>query len=97
VTAVVWTPPAETDLDAIAEYIATDNPEAAARVVRTIRNAAGKLTEFPNRGRYGKSPDTRELVITGYPYLVVYQVLRDGVYVVRVWSQSQERRTKSKH
>lgn len=91
---VIWTPPAEADLNVIAEYIAAESPAAAAYVVRTIRTAAGALSEFPNRGRPGRSPDTRELVIQGVPYLVVYQVLRSGVYIVRVWHQKQRREPK---
>ena len=89
-TEVVWTLPAEADLDFIAEHIAKKgNPTAAIHVVRTIRNDAAELTEFPRRGRRGRSPDTFELVITTMPYIVVYQVLHDDVYVLRVWHQRQ--------
>jgi toxin ParE1/3/4 len=36
--------------------------------------AVEKLSDLPNRGRPGRSPDTRELMIPGLPYLVVYSV-----------------------
>jgi len=45
---------------------------AASAVGRRILAAVETLEEFPHRGRVGRSPDTRELVIAGLPYLVVY-------------------------
>ncbi|HET6891419.1 MAG TPA: type II toxin-antitoxin system RelE/ParE family toxin [Pyrinomonadaceae bacterium] len=33
---IVWTEPALSDLDAIADYIAVENPEAAKRLVRKV-------------------------------------------------------------
>jgi toxin ParE1/3/4 len=89
VTEVIWTLPAEADLDFIAEHIAKDNASAAAYVVRTIRDAAAELTYFPRRGRRGRSPDTLELIITTMPYIVVYEVVREDVHVLRVWHQRQ--------
>jgi toxin ParE1/3/4 len=49
-------------------------PGCPARVGRRILDAIERLDEFPLRGRPGRSPDTRELVISGLPYLAVYSV-----------------------
>jgi len=35
---IVWTEPALNDLDAIADYIALDNPHAARELVRRVRS-----------------------------------------------------------
>ncbi len=69
-----WTQPANDDFLGIVSWIAANNPAAAATVGRQILAAAGQLKEFPFRGKPGRSPDTRELVIPGLPYLVVYSV-----------------------
>jgi plasmid stabilization system protein ParE len=42
------------------------------------------LLTFPNRGRPGKNEGTRELVMSPLPYIVVYTVREDAVYVVRI-------------
>jgi plasmid stabilization system protein ParE len=44
---VAWADPAIQDLDAIADYIALDKPEAARRLVRRVLNAVRMLQSFP--------------------------------------------------
>ena len=47
---IVWTEPALSDLDAIADYIALDNPEAAAALVRRVFDHVEQLQRFPASG-----------------------------------------------
>ena len=47
---IVWTEPALADLDAIADYIALENPIAAAEVVKRIFLHVEQLTEHPESG-----------------------------------------------
>ena len=58
---------AEEDLGGIFDHILADNPEAALRVVDTIRQTVQMLIEYPYLGRSGRVADTRELVIPGTP------------------------------
>jgi toxin ParE1/3/4 len=71
---ITWTRPAHDDFLGIIAWIKERNPAAASRVGRRILDAVERLDDFPLRGRPGRSPGTRELVITGLPYLVVYSV-----------------------
>jgi plasmid stabilization system protein ParE len=64
-----WTQPANDDFLGIVAWIAANNPAAASKVGRRILKAVEQLNDFPLRGRPGRSPDTRELVISGLPYL----------------------------
>lgn len=73
-TAIRWTEPASDDLLGIVEWINARQPKAAESVGRRILTAVERLRSYPLRGRPGRSPDTRELVISGLPYLVVYSV-----------------------
>jgi toxin ParE1/3/4 len=59
-------------------------------LVRTLYEAPGTLLTFPNRGRAGKKEGTRELVMSPLPYLVVYAVRSDAVYVVRILHGAQQ-------
>ena len=77
-----WTQPANDDFLGIVEWIAAHNPTAAAPVGRRILAAVEQLAEFPFRGKPGRSPDTRELVISGLPYLVVYGIEADNPHSV---------------
>lgn len=47
---IVWSAPALGDLDAIADYIALENPVAASELVRRIFAHVGQLAEHPRSG-----------------------------------------------
>ncbi len=47
---VIWTEPALNDLDAIADYIALDDPQAARRLVQAVFRHVGMLAEHPQSG-----------------------------------------------
>ena len=48
---IIWTEPALSDLDDIAEYIALDKVEAARRLVKQVFKNVGELEHFPELGR----------------------------------------------
>jgi toxin ParE1/3/4 len=70
-----YTERAEAHIRSILKYIHEDNPAAAQRVVRAIRTAAEMLRYFPEAGRRGRSSGTREWVVRGLPYILVYQIM----------------------
>lgn len=47
---IVWTEPALGDLDAIADYIAIENPTAAAELVRRVLRHVEQLRDHPESG-----------------------------------------------
>jgi plasmid stabilization system protein ParE len=63
-------------LDAIAKYISERDPAAAQRVGARIRESVELLDGFPNMGRDGQLFGTRELIVPGLPYIVVYRAER---------------------
>lgn len=85
-----WTTRAADDLAGIVEHIRKDNPEAARRVAQTIFDGIAGLRTFPNRGRQGLVENTRELVLTPWPYIAVYEILNDQVQVLRIRHGAQD-------
>ena len=67
-----WRRQASDEFRAAIEYIAARNPRAALETSRTIRQRVNRLRDHPSIGRPGRVADTRELVITGTPYVVIY-------------------------
>lgn len=47
---IVWSEPALADLEAIAEYIAVENPVAASEVVQRVLAHVGQLSKHPESG-----------------------------------------------
>ncbi|MGH7841790.1 MAG: type II toxin-antitoxin system RelE/ParE family toxin [Candidatus Binataceae bacterium] len=78
------------DLIAVREYIARDNPQSAAAVSAKIRESVRILANFPAAGRVGRISGTRELVIGGTPYVVIYRVRGAATEILRVLHAAQD-------
>lgn len=81
---VEWRPLAEKDLVEIVQYIAADSPRAAYEVHDRIRELVGKLAAHPGLGRPGRVRGTRELVVSGTPFLVPYRIKGEVLTILRV-------------
>ena len=79
-----WTRRAFEDLRHLHEYISQDNPAAANRMVSRIRDAVERLGRHPHMGAKGRVEFTRELIIAGTPYIVVYVEDRGRVQIAAV-------------
>jgi toxin ParE1/3/4 len=70
---IVWAPEARRQIHEIWHYIALDDAQAADRMVTRLVAAVEKLAHFPHLGRPGRE-SSRELVVSGTPFVVVYRV-----------------------
>jgi toxin ParE1/3/4 len=75
---VRWSPASVEDLEQIFNYIRTDSPRAAQRVVQTIYDRVEALASDPYLGRRGRVEGTRELPLPPLPFIVVYRVLEQA-------------------
>ncbi len=81
---------AEKDIEAHVQRV-QDYDEAAARRVRSaIARAAAGLAVFPLLGRAGRVPNTRERPLSRYPYMLVYRIYGEQIFVLRVIHQHQQ-------
>ena len=87
---VRWLRRALRNLEEEADYIARDDPQAAAQVER-IAASVDLLASQPALGRPGRVPGTRELIVTGSPYIVPYRVRDDIIEILRVIRSSTMR------
>lgn len=86
---VVWAAIARDDVRRIVLHIAEDNVDAALRIEDRIESVVDRLTTMPLRTRPGRVRGTRELVVTGTPYVVILAISDDVVGVVRVLHGAQ--------
>ena len=86
---VIWSAVAEADLESIVDYIARDNLTAALAMDDLLRHTAQELTIFPKKGKPGRYPGTRELVVHEH-YLLVYTVAGESVHIVTVLHTSRK-------
>ena len=68
---VSWSEDALADFGEVIDYIASDDPFAAARVAERIKEAIHGLAFMPT-GRRGRVSGTYEKLVTGLPYVIAY-------------------------
>lgn len=82
---IVWTEPALGDLDAIADFIALDNPDAARKLVRSVIRHVGQLAKHPESGSKPQElRGWRYRQIVEPPCRIFYRHDRTRVYILYV-------------
>ena len=88
-----WTEPAAQDLDRIEEYVSRENSSIVAidivlKVIETVENV---LPAHPRAGRIGRVTGTREFVVDGVPFIVIYREIgSDQLQVIRILHDAQQ-------
>lgn len=88
---VIWAEPALQELNAIAEYIALDNPTAASRLVEEVFNKTDQLEGFPRSGRIAPELTNsvyREVVVP--PCRIFYREDEGRVLVIYVMREERQ-------
>jgi toxin ParE1/3/4 len=78
VATISWTEEAERWLSDIYEYIAADNPRAAAETVQGIYERAQSLVDFPEKGERYRLSSRNVRVLLYSHYRITYLVKEDG-------------------
>ncbi len=86
---IEWLPIAERDRESQLAYIGDRDHWAAIKMGDAIEAAVLRLTDHPRMGRPGRVKDTRELVVSGTPYVIAYLVERDAVVILRLLHGAQ--------
>lgn len=87
---ILWLDDAVQDLQSLHQYIALENPAAANRVAKHILNAINLLTEQPAMGRQGRVHHTRELIVSGTPFIIPYRVKNKNIEILRVFHSAMQ-------
>jgi toxin ParE1/3/4 len=87
---IVWSDAAKGELAAQIRYIAERNRDAARRQRTVIHEAVRRLRDFSRLGRPGDLAGTRELVIAGTPFIVVYEELSGDLVILHVYHGRQD-------
>lgn len=90
---VKFTSDAENDFDEILNSVGQHDSIAAAKQI--IKNFKIQLTDLARSsvsGRVGVCENTREVVLTGLPFIVIYAKVESEVTVLRILHGAYERR-----
>lgn len=81
---LVWTPEAVDQIEAIRDYIARDSERTAQNIVLKLLESVDLLTTKPRAGRPGRISDTREMVVSATPYIIVYRTSDTTIEILSV-------------
>ncbi len=90
---IIWTEPALSDLNVIAEYIALDKPSAAINLVQKVFSSTDRLEQFPKSGR--KPPEFKKskyLEIIVNPCRIFYRIEGDKIYIIYIMRSERKLR-----
>lgn len=85
-----WTEGAVGNLDQVEKYVELENPPAAVATVNKIIDSAQVLADYPTIGKRGRERGTRELIVAGLPYIVIYALQREELVILRVLHSSMK-------
>jgi toxin ParE1/3/4 len=87
---IQWTQRARRQFLAILDAVLEDNPAAAERVYDAITDSVSRLLTLSERGRRGRVPGTREIVIASQPYIVAYRIRGQTIHILAVLYGAQK-------
>ena len=71
-------------------YIGDRNLSAALKIKEKIKTATDKLLIHPEIGKKGRCEETRELVASGTPVIIVYTIVRQEIFIVSILHTTQD-------
>ena len=87
---IEWSPQAVSDLKEIYLWIAPDNPRAGRALHERIVSCVSLLLTSPHLGRSGRVAGTREMVVSGTPYIIPYRIVGERLQILRVYHGSRQ-------
>ena len=81
---VFWSRDALADLNKAHEFIAEENPSAARGIIERMETLLESLSVHPKLGRVGRVKGTRELVVTGTPFILPYAIDKRRIIILGV-------------
>jgi toxin ParE1/3/4 len=88
---IVWSQTAISNLIEIRNYIEQDKPVAARQLAERILKSVERIAEHPHLGRAGREPETRELIVAGTPYIIVYRIFRGHLSILAILHAAQDK------
>lgn len=86
---VRWLPRAEAQLETVQDATRLQWPGNAVALTQAIQAGLAQVVAFPHSGRDGRLPHTRELVLTRFPFMLVYTVDKDDLVVLGLFHHRQ--------
>lgn len=87
---IFWSDASIRHLKEVLRYIETESTSGANTTRRRILKTAQRVGQMPHSGRIGRIEGTREAVVPGTPFIIVYEISAHAVEIVGVWHAARQ-------
>jgi toxin ParE1/3/4 len=87
---IYWLEKALIDMEGAYDFIASDNPPAAENEMNKVLETVKRLSDNPAIGKAGRVAKTRELVVAGTPYIVIYRAKGNRMEILRIFHSARQ-------
>jgi toxin ParE1/3/4 len=77
------------DLECAVDLAAAEDRAAAAPLMARIERTAAALARHPAAGREGRIAGTRELAVTGTPFVMAYRAVPDAIEILALFHRAR--------
>jgi toxin ParE1/3/4 len=82
---VIWSIASTGHLQQLDGYLHEESPGGSTVMRRRILQTVRRVSQMPLSGRVGRIDGTREAVVPRSPFIVVYELAPQTVYILGVW------------
>jgi len=90
---ICWLEKAAIDLEEAYDFILFGNPPAAGNEINKVLEAVKRLSGNPGMGKAGRVAKTRELVVAGTPYIVIYRAKGNRLEILRIFHGARQHKS----
>ena len=87
---VRYTRLAISDLSQAYGYIEADSPQNARAIGKRIEKSIDTLALYPLLGKQGRVEGTREFLVTGTPFIIIYRAKKDVLQILSILHTSRK-------
>lgn len=89
---IIWTPEGATDIIRLHAFLATVDPDAAAKATQMLQRAPDKLTTYPRIGERFQTlmpREVRKLKVGNYE--MRYEIVADEIHILKIFHGRDDR------
>jgi len=88
---IIWSKKSQQALNIIYEYLSVEKEVLAKEIISCIINTVKiKIYNYKHIGRAGRILGTREFVLSQYPYIIIYTIKNNYLYIVNILHTSMK-------
>ena len=87
---VIFTPDARSEFDDARDHYEAARKGLGKRFQTAVRDALRRIQRSPMAPGIVRPPDVRRVLVSGFPYIILYRVTANGIRIIAVFHTSRD-------